>query len=278
PPVADYVVSVIAALQKKNLLLQSSLKAAVIGVGHVGHLVVECLKLLGFAVILCDPLRAQQEDNFLSTPIDVLENLDLITLHVPLTKTGDHPTFHFIDKTFLQKQKPGCVLINASRGAVINSHELLEHGQHLHWCFDVWEHEPNIYNTILEQSLLATPHIAGYSVQSKIRGMDKIYRLACERHLISPQAITPILMPTQQLMFTENEYTWQDLILSIFNPLMIDSLMRTTLLPEENHGRLFDELRNQFNARHEFHYTYLSAPFVSARDKALLVGLGIQLR
>lgn len=278
PPVADYVVSVIAALQKKKLLTQPFPKAAVIGVGHVGRLVAKCLQLLNFDVLLCDPVRAHKENDFFSTPIDALEQMDLVTLHVPLTKNGHYPTFHFIDKKFFQRQKAGCVLINASRGSVINFLDLLAYGQHLHWCFDVWEHEPNIQKNILAHSLLATPHIAGYSIQSKIRGIEKIYRLACKLKMITPLSMTPILMPEQRLNFTEIKQSWQDVVLDIFNPCAVTTMMRTIILPEENAGCLFDEMRTQFNYRYEFNYTVLVNPTLLERDKIVLAGLGMKVQ
>lgn len=281
PPVADYVVSVVAALQRKRLLAigseEKKPKAAVIGVGNVGRLVVERLKALNFDVLLCDPLRAEREPGFLSVPFDELADVDLISLHVPLAKTGAHPTYHFIDKQFLARQKRGCILLNASRGSVIASKDLLQHGGHLHWCFDVWEHEPKIDKAILEQALLATPHIAGYSVQSKIRGIDMIYRIACEKQIIAPQTLPPLTMPVQKLAFTGGAHHWQDILLGVFNPMILTAMMKTTLFPADDYGHLFDEMRNQFNYRHEFHYTQIVEAEMSETEKNVLMQLGLHL-
>lgn len=281
PPVADYVVSVVAALQKENLLVsqpkKAKLKAAVIGVGHVGKLVAARLRLLNFDVVLCDPWRAQEEPDFLSTPLEKLSNLDLISLHVPLAKTGPHPTYHFIDKQFLSQQKAGCVLLNASRGSVINTKDLLKYGEHLHWCFDVWEHEPKIAKDVLERALIATPHIAGYSVQSKIRGIDMIYRIACEKDIIKPQPRPPLTMPTQQLTFAHHEAHWQEVVLGVFNPLVITAMMKALLLPAEDYGHVFDEMRNRFNYRHEFGYTQIAGVEMERADSLLLAKLGVKL-
>lgn len=275
PPVADYVVSVIAALQRKQLLQTKPIKAAVIGVGNVGRAVVDKLTLLNFDISLCDPVRAQKESHFHSTPIEDLSDLDLISLHVPLTKAGEHPTYHFIDQSFLQRQKPGCILLNASRGAVIHSKDLLQYGTHLHWCFDVWEHEPKIDKTVLEQTLIATPHIAGYSIQSKIRGIDMIYRIACAKKIIEPQAISPTEMPQQQLTFAGEQHDWQDIVLGVFNPMVITAMMRTILLPVQEHGSFFDEMRNQFNYRYEFAYTKINDTVTSDEDRELLKKFGL---
>lgn len=277
PPVADYVVSVIAALQRKKLLKQNNIKAAVIGVGNVGRLVVERMKLLNFDITLCDPLRAQEEADFVSTPFNELSDLDLISLHVPLVKSGQHPTYHFIDKDFLQRQKPGCILLNASRGSVINSADLLQYGTHMHWCFDVWEREPKIDKNVLQQSLIATPHIAGYSVQSKIRGIDMIYRIVCDNQMLEPKPINPIVMPKQRLGFAGEQHDWQDIILGVFNPVVITEMMRSILLPDENYAHLFDEMRNQFNYRYEFGYTNIIDEICSDQDRVILKGLGCRV-
>jgi erythronate-4-phosphate dehydrogenase len=276
PPVADYVVSVIAALQRKHLLTSGG-KAAVIGVGSVGRLVVERLTRLGMQVVLCDPLRRESEHDFISMPLDDLGDIDLISLHVPLAKTGSYPTYHFIDKHFLQRQKPGSILLNASRGSVINSKELLQHGMHLHWCFDVWEHEPKIDKAILAQALIATPHIAGYSVQSKIRGIDMIYHIACKQNIIQAQPRTPLTMLTQELAFAGAEHHWQDMVLGVFNPLVMTAMMKTLLLPAEDYGHVFDDMRNQFNYRHEFAYTRIAGVDVSRDEAAWLQALGLSL-
>jgi erythronate-4-phosphate dehydrogenase len=232
------------------------------------------MRLLGFDIILCDPLREENESDFVSTSLSELSDVDLISLHVPLTKSGKHPTYHFIDKHFLQKQKKDCVLINASRGAVIQFKDLLQYGKHLRFCFDVWQHEPHIDKKILESVFIATPHIAGYSVQSKIRGIDMIYQIACDLKILEAKPVTPIVMPKQRLEFT-GKHSWQEIILGVFNPLVISTMMRTLLLPEDEDGKGFDEMRNQFNYRYELGYTNVKDAGVSAGDKELLEKLGI---
>jgi len=253
------------------------LRIAVIGVGKVGSLVVKRLQLLGHTVIQCDPVRAESEPNFPGVPLNELHDVDLITLHVPLTKRGEHPTYHFIDGSFLKQQRTGCVLLNASRGAVIDNNALLLHGTHLHWCFDVWEHEPKINKIILEKTLIATPHIAGYSIQSKIRGIDMIYRIACEKKIIAPQTRPPIIFPTQDLAFAGPKHHWQDIVLGVFNPLIITAMLRTIILPEDDYGHLFDDMRHQFNYRHEFGFTHVIAEGIGQLDQAILQGMDFRL-
>lgn len=275
PPVADYILSVIAALQRKQVLPEKKIRAAVIGVGNVGQLVVERLKLLGVEVTCCDPIRAQREADFAAVPLDAVADQDVILLHVPLTRAGDFPTHHFIGKHFLRRQKPECVLINASRGSVIHFQDLVEHGRHLYWCFDVWEHEPKINKAVLERAMIATPHIAGYSVQSKIRGTNMIYEMACAKGFIQAQLLPPVVMPHQHLTFAGAGHHWQDVVLGAFNPILMTAMMRSLLLPSEEYGHLFDEMRIQFNYRHELAYTSIDPNYLVDEDIALIQHLGV---
>jgi erythronate-4-phosphate dehydrogenase len=277
PPVADYVMSTLAALMQRRLLPQRKFKAAVIGAGHVGKRVQANLKLLDAEVMVCDPLRAQNESDFMNIPLEEIADVDLISLHVPLTKTGDHPTFHMINGDFLQRQKQGCVILNASRGAVIDTAALLRDGAHLIWCLDVFEHEPEVEKIMLERATLVTPHIAGYSVQSKVRGMEMLYQSAIQHGVIKPQETAPIAMPRQTLRYSGANHHWQDIVLGVFNPVVMTAMMRTAMLPSDHHGVVFDELRNRFQYRHEFAYTSIPGLVVPDQDVRILAHLGLDL-
>jgi erythronate-4-phosphate dehydrogenase len=280
PPVADYVIAVIAALQQKQMLAAKQLKIALIGVGHVGQQVMARLAGLQIEVICSDPLRAEQEKEFCSLALSDIKDVDCISLHVPLTKTGAYPTHHFIDHAFLERQKPGAVLVNASRGQVIHAEDLLHYGQHLRWCLDVWPKEPHVDQELLTQAVIATPHIAGYSLQSKMRGIDMIYHLACEKNLI-PHRSKPTVSMQKQRLELKHERSWQEVVLSVFDPFKMTEEMRKTLMPHTaanaNLPQIFDELRNQFNHRYEFGFTMLvGAEKLSAYDQECLRGLGFE--
>lgn len=275
PPVADYVISTIAALQRKQLLPFHP-RVAVIGVGHVGQLVATRLQALPAQVILTDPYRAN-EVGFTNTALTDISDVDLITFHVPLTKTGAYPTYHFIDRAFLKCQKPGCVLVNTSRGSIIRTEELILHGTHLTWCLDVWEHEPTPNQTLLERALIATPHIAGYSIQSKHRGIDIIYQTLCQKGLLSSSAPAAPAMPTQTLTYAGANHHWQDIVLGVFNPLIMTAMLRHTFHSSPNHAQAFDTLRQQFNYRHEFASTNIIAADLAGNDLQFLQRLGFKV-
>lgn len=275
PPVADYVISAIAALQRRNLLPVKNAKAAIIGVGNVGRLVEKHLKAIGVEALLCDPIRAENEIDFNSIALDDIADVDIVLLHVPLTHHGSYPTHHMIGKDFLHRQKPGCVLLNASRGSVINSSSLMMYGSHLQWCLDVFEHEPKVDKTILSRAVIATPHIAGYSAQGRVRGIDMIYRIACERGMIKEMPHELIEMPNQTLSFAGAAHHWQDIVMGVFNPLVMTTMMREKLLSVEDEGQSFDEMRKEFTYRHEFSATSLLNVDAPDEDLTVLANLGM---
>ena len=176
--VAHYVEGCVSYLMSQKLLSPHA-RAGVIGVGRVGTKVVEKLQHHKFHVVSNDPPRAAQEKDFVSTPLTEFDSLDLICVHTPLTTTGPFSTYHLLDTAFLKRLKPGCVLLNAGRGAVIDHHALLFTNQII-LCLDVWENEPQIHLDLLKKAVIATPHIAGYSRAAKFRATLMLYEQATQ--------------------------------------------------------------------------------------------------
>jgi erythronate-4-phosphate dehydrogenase len=268
--VVEYVISVIAALQKMHHLMQKNGRAAVIGVGTIGSQVAEKLKILGWEVLLCDPFRLTKERDFPGVFLEDLSDLDFITLHTPLTYEGTYPTYHLIEKKFLQRQKKNCVLLNTGRGPVIHFDDLKQYGQTLIWCLDVWENEPLIDEDILQKSMIATPHIAGYSVQSKYRGIEMIYQAAIQQGVIPARNMSKIEYPHSVLSFSNQLVDWCDVILQIYNPLKTTKTMKEAIDQSDNS---FDLLRKYFPERHEFNFIELKDIILTEQDRNLLYSL-----
>ena len=133
----------------------------IVGVGHVGSLVKAYAEGWGFRVVCCDPPREERERCGFRTLEEVAREADILTFHTPL----DASTRHMAGSRLFGRMKSGAVLINSSRGEVVDGEALLRSG--LGWALDVWEHEPHLDPALLENALLATPHIAGYSEQGK---------------------------------------------------------------------------------------------------------------
>ncbi len=173
--VYQYIASVLVTLAAKHNFSLSDRTLGVIGVGNVGKKIVRLAEHLGMQVLLNDPPRARKEGicGFISLD-GILRDCDIITCHVPLITEGEDKTYHLIDEKFLCKVNKGTILINSSRGEVVDTTALRNHlvnpvrlsGAVL----DVWENEPNIDLELLLKVDIATPHIAGYSADGKVNG------------------------------------------------------------------------------------------------------------
>ncbi|MCH5232128.1 MAG: 4-phosphoerythronate dehydrogenase [Muribaculaceae bacterium] len=169
PGVATYVISslLLSGFRPDKDIL------GIIGYGNVGSLVGRWAESMNIKIKVCDPLR--QKAGFKDCNYVVLEELlnesNAVTLHVPLTKDGEYPTCRLIDRREIELMKPGTLLINTSRGGIVNEKELLDYlkNKKLKAVIDVWENEPQINLDLLRYVEYGTPHIAGYSKEGKIR-------------------------------------------------------------------------------------------------------------
>lgn len=173
--VMQYVTSVWTHIFKKEQWNLESTTLGVIGVGHVGSKVAAAGRALGMNVLLNDPPRMRQEGSEAYTDLDnLLKNSDIVSLHVPLNRAGKDTTHHMVDKTFLEKMNNGAWLINTSRGEVAVSDDLAEYSSVVNLALDVWEPEPEINSKLLARARIATPHIAGYSLDGKAKGSKMV--------------------------------------------------------------------------------------------------------
>lgn len=246
--VVDYVLACLASLHQQGKLKKKKVSAAVIGVGKIGSRVVKLLQGLGGHVLMNDPPRAAADSQFLSRSLDALADCDLICVHTPLTRAGDHPTYHLLDKTFFQGLKPGCIILNAGRGAVIDERALLNSGHHVDVVLDVWENEPAINLALLKKALIATPHIAGHTLQAKWRGTWMVYQAAAKHFAWPARESLPELDKREALSISSED--WPDGVLAHYNPLPDDHTMRECLLAQGvDVDHAFDRLRADYSAR-----------------------------
>lgn len=156
----------------------------IIGVGHVGRLVAEDARRAGLRVLLNDPPREAQEGSaaFVSLAA-LLAASDIVTVHIPLWPENRD----FANASFFSAMRCGASLINASRGEVLDEEALLATRARLDKVVvDVWKNEPRINLRLLAAADIATPHIAGYSLQGKIGGTEAVVR-AVGRYFSIPQ-------------------------------------------------------------------------------------------
>ena len=166
--VLQYVFSALYGVAARKSIKLDDVTFGIIGVGHVGSLVEKMARYLGFNVLLCDPPRAAAEgdDKFCSLDF-LLENSQVVTMHVPLNDT----TRNMADAAFFALMPTGSIFINASRGEVVDEDALMlalpKFGAVI---IDTWKNEPDINEELMEMVDIATPHIAGYSYQGKLNG------------------------------------------------------------------------------------------------------------
>ena len=166
--VAQYVMAALRALS----LDRPGATLGIVGVGHVGSLVAEAAVRAGLRVLLNDPPREAAEGPAAFTPLpELLAASDIVTLHIPLWPENRD----FADAAFFAAMKSGASFINASRGEVVDENALLTARPRLdRLVLDVWKNEPDINLALLAVADLATPHIAGYSIQGKINGTQAV--------------------------------------------------------------------------------------------------------
>ncbi|MFM2292725.1 MAG: hypothetical protein RIS29_2538, partial [Bacteroidota bacterium] len=172
--VEQYIASTLMVLAETKGWDLTQKTLGVVGVGNVGKKVARIAEIFGMKVLLNDPPRERAEgaDQFVSLQT-VMNEADVITLHVPLETKGEDATFHLANDAFFGKLGRKPVLINSCRGEVVETAAVkaaLNAGQISEFVCDCWENEPNLDLDLLANTIIATPHIAGYSKDGKATG------------------------------------------------------------------------------------------------------------
>ncbi|WP_434524310.1 4-phosphoerythronate dehydrogenase PdxB [Photorhabdus asymbiotica] len=182
--VVEYVFSALMLLAERDNFVLKDKVVGIIGVGNVGSRLAERLSVLGIRTLLCDPPRADRGDTGEFWSLEKLvKEADILTFHTPLNKSGLYKTHHLVSAELLSALPDNRILINASRGEVVDNQALLaelESGKKLNVVLDVWEPEPDLSLPLLELVDIGTPHIAGYTLEGKARGTTQVYEAYCE--------------------------------------------------------------------------------------------------
>ena len=189
--VADYVVAALLVLARRQQVRLSDRTVGIVGCGNIGGRLARRLSALGLEVLRNDPPRAEAEDrpNDFRSLEAVLRKADILTLHVPLTVEGRHPTRHLIGEEELRQVRDSTWLLNTSRGSVIDAGPLqtaTEEGRLGGLVLDVWPNEPTPAPALVQATDLATPHIAGYAYDGKVRGTRMLYEALCDHLGVEP--------------------------------------------------------------------------------------------
>ncbi len=244
PAVAQYVLSSVLYMMRKrgDSRPLNSLTLGIVGVGHVGSIVAEWASSLGMKVLLCDPPRADREgsERFVSLE-EIAQMADVVTFHTPMTYDGKYPTFHLADAEFFNRLKRSPMLINSARGPVVDNCLLanaVTEGKVRDIAIDCWEGEPDISRRLLDLALVATPHIAGYSRQGKIRATAMAVEALCHHFNL------PTVSPSEPVPSDIVHNPDAELIAQSYSPKADTNALRQS--PEK-----FEILRNKYAYRDE---------------------------
>ncbi len=274
--VAQYVVTAILTLRPQYWQQSTKpLTLGIIGLGNIGSTLAQYANDLGWKILGYDPLLATSDINNASLE-QVLSQSDIVSLHVPLTdkkdtdaqdavsnsisnNVSDYPTRHLINAETLTLMSPHTMLINSARGPVIDAAalEVDIDATERQVVLDVFEHEPQISESLLSKLAIATPHIAGYTLEGKLRGTQIIYDALCEK-----LAVLPVL--SMQQLLPLNTYLWSelkenpDILPKFYDIKKDDAALRSKIKSGKVKGPDFDQLRRDYHLRREWQTSMVS--------------------
>ena len=254
--VEQYIASTLMVLAERKHISLTDVTMGVVGVGNVGSKIARLGNLLGIKVLLNDPPRERVEGAaaFVSLK-QIIEQSDIISLHVPLNMKGEDATFHLADEVFFSTLKRKPILINSCRGEVVKTDAVksaIKTGRIAAFVCDCWENEPNIDLELLAMTELATPHIAGYSkdgkalgTQMSVQAISKFFHLGCDNW--QPTGVELPKNPVIDINgagLNEHEIIAMA-ILATYDIRQDDAVFR-------NNTTLFEQLRGDYPTRREF--------------------------
>lgn len=289
--VAEYITAALLVLARRQGEPLEGRTIGIVGAGNVGSRVAEKVRALGMRARLNDPPLRRATGDTKYRPLEELMDCDFITLHVPLERGGPDPTWHLAGADFLARMRPEAVLLNSSRGAVVDNGALLKTlraGRLRAAVLDVWEGEPRIRPALLAEAALATPHIAGYSFDGKVNGTEMIYRAACAFLGRKPEwsrgrCMPPPLVPEIELTARPGapEEALSEAVLKLCPIERDDAALRKLAgLPPADQGPYFDRLRAEYPVRREFQNTTVRLRGADSAQRELaarLKGIGFNV-
>lgn len=286
--VAEYVITALLMMAKQYDWQLAGRTIGIIGVGNVGSKVAQKAFALGMQPLLNDPprQRAEPEGHFVS--LEEVLRADIITCHVPLTRSGEDATYHLLNEERLGLIRPGAVLINTSRGAVVDNAALKSYlgKEHLGAVvLDVWEGEPAIDMELLDLVNIGTPHIAGYSLDGKVNGTVMLYEAVCTMLGVEAKMKASDLLPAPPVKHIEldvnadkDQALLAETMSKIYDIMRDDAGLRNLIKQDpEQRLRHFDLLRKQYPVRRESHNTNVILSGPSPALQTMLKELGFKL-
>lgn len=278
--VHQYMASALAHIAISEGKRFENICIGIIGVGHVGKKVEHLCRKLNMQVMLNDPPRARKEGTASFTELDdLLARADIVSMHMPLLTKGQDKSFHLADEAFFVKMKPGAWFINTARGEVMHTPALknaLRSGKSGGAVIDVWENEPDIDNGLLQLANIATPHIAGYSLDGKANGtaasvqaISRFFKLGIDNwhppNVPGPEQ--PVFIPSK------DNQNWDTLIHNAFMHTynILEDSEKLKANPND-----FEWFRNNYPPRREFRAYSINNETLGFAATVVLKSLGFR--
>ncbi|MGF1876760.1 4-phosphoerythronate dehydrogenase [Photobacterium frigidiphilum] len=268
--VAEYVLSALMVIGQQQGFSIFDRTIGIIGAGNVGSYLAQCLDALGIRYLLNDPIKEQEGDARQFHSLEAIQTqCDVVTVHTPITKDGEYPTYHLINSAFVDALQPNTIFINAARGPVTDNQALKKAlqlsqsglGKKLTAVLDVFEFEPQVDLELLPLLAFATPHIAGYGLEGKARGTTMVFNSYCAFLNIDQAVEASSLLPIAPVPNVSLSRKWDDatlfsLIQLIYDIRKDDALFRRNMLEtkgnEAQMATAFDQMRKNYWDRREY--------------------------
>lgn len=282
--VAEYVIVVLLNLAVKFDFSLRDKSIGIVGVGNVGSKVAAFTDAFGMKLLLNDPPLKRKGDKRNFVKLDEILNCDIISLHTPLNIDGFDKTYHLLNSNNLNMLKDEAIIINTSRGAVINNLDLLSaiEKKNFRVVLDVWENEPDISVELLNKVLIGTPHVAGYSYEGKVNGTKIIYDSLCGflgmEKSFSFDLPAPLNSILRFISSDKIETAMENIVSNIYSIKNDDIKMREMITMDiDKRIRYFDLQRKNYPKRREFNNYRIESSNLSKSTKDILKNLRFNL-
>jgi len=257
--VAEYLFTALLKIAIDEKIKIDEKTIGVVGIGNIGSRVVKIAESFGMKVLKNDPPLERKGIGKNYVSLDEILQSDIITLHVPLNNGGEDNTAHLLNENNLGQIREKAIIINTSRGAVIDNNALHKknHNKKLINILDVWENEPGINVDLLNITKIGTAHIAGYSFEGKVNGTMMIYNALC-KFIDKAHSWKPAFpeVENKEIVLADmksDELKLCNLLKSVYDIEGDDKRMRNIInVNLKERGNYFHQLRKEYPIRREF--------------------------
>lgn len=285
--VVDYVIASLLRVLVRREEAGKNCTVGIIGVGNVGRRLAPRLMGLGWHVLLRDPPRERRAvARSGSSPFVSMDRIfdasDIVTLHTPLIRHGRDRTHHLVDGDFLARMKDEAWLVNTARGPVVDQHALAVSPARIGaLVMDVWENEPMPAPALVTRADIATAHIAGYALDSKLEATRRMAR-ALARHFGRESTVhrkpDDPLIPVRVPESAPEDLRWVDALAQNLYSVERDDheLRRVVAGPAEDRAEGFEALRRSYGGRRLFsRFGVVPGQVPEHLHEAVFSGLGL---